>query len=428
MSRLIRLSVLLSAALLVGCGNGSSGNDRRPRDGQPTPRASPHTDVRERPASAAQLEVSQPGLALGITEPNPALIWEERSRPDVPEPFGRWRAELAATRPAVYRLMVSWRELQPRPGATDLAVPEGGCLRAKLPCGPWAGVREQLAALASRQRYEPGWRGMIVISDTPDWAAVAPNRCESGDAEPRLRPPAHDALPAYRALVRALAAEAARHGAHIRYWSAWNEPNHPYFLSPQRSPCDDRQSTPAAAEYVKLVRALDEELAELPGTERVLGELAGVLETGRHSTSVGQFIDALPRQLVCESRVWSQHDYRGGSQTVDAVWEALRRHECPRAPSVWITETGAGSPGHRLSAGAARVQRPAACRKLHRMLSGWWRDERVEVAIQYTWREDNFFPVGLTSTDLARPLPTLEAWKAWSGRSNPRTPPPLAPC
>ena len=43
-------------------------------------------------------------------------------------------------------------------------------MRAERPCAGWAGVREQLRALAARQR-DGGWDGMVVITGTPDWAA-----------------------------------------------------------------------------------------------------------------------------------------------------------------------------------------------------------------------------------------------------------------
>lgn len=413
---------------LAGCG-GSTARDAVTPPPDPIPALTPAGPNRPLPAptDTAALEIPQPGLALGITEPNPALVWSEQARPDVPAPFADWRTRLGRTRPAVYRLMVSWRTLEPRRGALELAAPQTGCLRDRQPCAGWAGVREQLAALASRQETG-GWEAMIVISDTPDWAAVPRSACEPEDGEPRSRAPTDAALPAYRALIRALAAEADRQGAHVRYWSAWNEPNHPYFLASQHVPCDESASTASVDDYARLVRALDAELAQLPGRERVLGELAGLLETRPHTTSVGRFIRALPRELVCDARVWSQHDYRGGRATVDAAWAALASHDCSRRHRVWITETGAGSPSVSLSAGAARAAGRPTCRQLDRMLSGWWRDERVDVAIQYTLREDDLFRVGLVSTDLARALPTWTAWTTWSERADATDPPPTAPC
>ena len=381
------------------------------------------------PAPEPLREIPGRGLALGITEPNPALVWSPTARPSVPAPFERWRRELGKTRPAVYRLMVSWRHLQPQPGGpVVLDAPQSGCLRARGPCAPWAGVREQLAALASRQR-EGGWEGMVVLLDTPEWAA-APPACEAPGSEPRARAPRPEALVHYQAVVRALLAAAAEEGATLRYWSAWNEPNHAYFLSRQRSDCDgtgDARRTPSAEAYAALVRALDTVLAAAPGTRRVLGELAASRRDGRN-TSVSTFIRALPRDLVCASPVFAQHGYAGGWDPVADVERALAGHGCPTRHRVWITETGAGLPSASLSEGAGSVTRPRACRELHARLRKWWEDPRVDVAVQYTWREDDLFRVGLVSTDLTETLPTLGAWQAWSRRPTAAAPPPRRDC
>lgn len=392
--------------------------------------APPRRDPESSPPPASLLDdIPDRGLALGITEPNPALIWSPAARPSVPAPFERWRRALGATRPAVYRLMVSWRQLQPEAGApVDLDAPQSGCLRDRAPCAPWAGVREQLAALASRQR-EGGWEGLVVLYDTPDWAAQPASDCDPPETEPRARAPRPEALVDYRALIGALREAAAQQGASLRYWSAWNEPNHPYFLARQRGGCDMPRSGPPASvdDYVALVRALDVALRAVPDSRRVLGELAAIRRPGR-GTSVSTFIGALPRDVVCGSAVFSQHAYAGGWDPVDAVSRALSAHRCAAGHRVWITETGAGLPGAALSAGATPASRPRACRRLHERLTRWWEDPRVDVALQYTWREDDLFRVGLVATDLAQAWPTLAAWRAWTRRPEASSPPPTAPC
>ena len=373
------------------------------------------------------------GLALGITEPNPALVWSPAARRRVPAPFERWRDTLGETRPELYRLMVSWRQLQPEPGGPiDLDAFQSGCLRDRGPCAPWNGVREQLAALASRQR-EGGWVGVVVLSDTPDWAATAATACDAPGAESRSRAPRRAALAEYQAVVRALLAAAAAEGAVLPYWSAWNEPNHPYFLARQSGDCDGSDgSSPdavsSAADYADLVRALDAVLATAPRTERVLGELAAILRPGGEGTDVESFIAALPSDLVCSSAVFTQHSYAGGRNPVPAVSRALAGHACPARTRIWITETGAGLPGVSLSAGARSSSRPEACRELHARLRAWWEDPRVDVAIQYTMREDDLFRVGLVRTDLSAAWPTLAVWRAWSRRRNAGMPPPALGC
>ena len=378
----------------------------------------------------ALADVPARGLALGITEPNPALVWSSTARRQVPAPFERWRRELGATRPAVYRLMVSWRQLQPQPGGPiDVDAPQSGCLRDRGPCAPWSGVREQLAALAARQR-EGGWEALVVLLDTPDWAATAPSACDAPGAEARGRAPRREALAGYRAVVRALLATAAAEGAVLSHWSAWNEPNHPYFLARQDAGCDGAapQGIRSADDYVALVRALDTVLAGAPGTQRVMGELAAISSSDGEGTDVASFIAALPSDVVCGSPVFTQHAYAGGRDPVATVADALAAHRCPETPRIWITETGAGLPSVSLSAGARSTSRPRACRELDARLREWWEDPRVDVAIQYTLREDDRFRVGLVRTDLSAGWPTLAAWRAWSRRPDVAAPPPARAC
>ena len=355
------------------------------------------------------------GLAIGVTEPNPNLVASPADRP-VPEPWSRWRDALGAIRPAFYRLVIDWPSIEPRADApADLSAPNAGCMRALEPCLGWAGVRDQLRALASRQR-EGGWQALVVITGTPDWAAAAPSSCERRGTQPRSRPPRPDALPAYQRLVTDVLAAAAQEGDDLRYWSAWNEPNHPYFLSA----CDP------AAQYAQLVRALQGALA---GTDRqiVLGETAGLLARKPHVTTVPDFIAGLPQDVVCSSPIWSQHAYIGGADPVDPVAAALAARGCP-PPAFWITETGVGAVPEDLSAARAIADEREGCRALHDRLVRWWNDPRVTLAFQYTLREDDKFPTGLISTDLTAARPALSEWTAWGGAREPSAPPPPAAC
>jgi hypothetical protein len=113
---------------------------------------------------------------------------------------------------------------------------------------------------------------------------------------------------------------------------------------------------------------------------------------------------------------------------VPDVARALDGHGCPTRHRIWITETGAGLPSVALSAGARSSSRPRACRELHARLRKWWEDPRVDVAVQYTWREDDLFRAGLVSTDLSAALPTLPAWQAWSRRPAASAPLPPRDC
>jgi hypothetical protein len=378
--------------------------------------------------TATPLPAAGDGLAIGVTEPNPNLVAAPDARA-VPAPWSTWRDALGAIRPAFYRLVIDWASIQPNPGAAaDLSAPNAGCMRELQPCLGWFGVRDQLRALASRQR-EGGWQGLVVITGTPDWAAAPPSGCEREGTGPHSRPPRADALPAYQKLISDLLAVAAQEGADLRYWSAWNEPNHPAFISPQREACDGASPTVAAAPYAELVRALQQALATAGGDHRiVLGETAGLLQPTPRTTSVQEFIAALPEDVVCASTVWSQHAYIGGPDPVAPVSQALAARGCPVPQTIWITETGVGPAPSYLSGARAIADEQVGCRELHARLESWWNDPQVTVAFQYTFRQDDRFPTGLITTNLASSLPTLQEWTAWGGTREPTAPPPRPAC
>jgi hypothetical protein len=392
--------------------------ERPPSRPAPTPTPTPAPERARLDAPAAG-----PSLAVGITEPNPYLFAPDEVLP-VAEPWRRWRDELLRIEPELYRLVVVWDMLQSDPSApADLAKIDLGCMRDKQPCAPYASLRDQLRALAARQR-EDGWQALVVFTGTPEWAAVAPHGCQS---EEGARAPRD--MKAYRALVSAVLDLAAADGAELNYLTPWNEPNHPYFISPQRKACDALAPSRAVAPYARLARALRSELAEHGGGDHqlVLGEMAGILEPSSRATAIGEMIRGLPRELVCAAPVWSQHAYIGGTDPVATVKEALATRRCPREHAIWMTETGVGPAPGGLSLARGITSEAQGCRLLHRRLRAWRADPRVTVAVQYTMREDDLFPTGLVTTDLARARPALREWQAWGGRA-PDAPPPASTC
>jgi hypothetical protein len=397
------------------------GDEPRERPRPPTPAPSPTPTPTPTPV-ALDAPAGGPSLAVGITEPNPVLF-APNDMLAVPPPWARWRDQLLRIRPTVYRLVIEWNKVQPQAGTpADLNAFNPGCLRDKPPCAPYNGVRDQLRVLAERQR-EGGWQALVVFTGTPAWAAAAPGAC--GD-EVETGAPRRAALPAYRALVRGVFELADEVGAELRYASPWNEPNHPYFLSPQRKACDALAPSRAVAPYAALARALRAELGD--DRQLVLGETAGLLEPTSRATSVPELIRGLPRRLVCGARVWSQHAYIGGTDPVAAVEQALDARGCPREHAIWITETGVGPAPGGFSLARGITSERQGCRLLHRRLRAWHENPRVTVATQYTMREDDLFPTGLVTTDLSRARPALRAWQAWGGRDDPGAPPPRSPC
>jgi hypothetical protein len=368
-------------------------------------------------------------LALGLTERTASLLYASGAA-QVDAGIEPWRARVEELRPALYRLSIDWSQLQPsREKVADLALQQDGCNRGAPPCGPYAGVRDQLRAIRSQQRAHGGWLTYVVLYGVPDWAARRGGGCERPNIGPRSRPITAEGLDGYRRLVRDVAALAAREGVEIAYWSPWNEPNQQFFISPQRPECSIDAPSFAPGVYARLVRALRE---ELPDAKLVLGEMAGVDGPTPRATGIGEFVRGLPDDVACAGAVWSQHAYaersavaQGLEGPVGQLKRALRRRACTRDKPIWVSETGVG--GAR--AGSDRDTSPGAlragCRALHRQLRRWHRDPRVQAAFQYTFREDLAFPVGLADAGLTRTYPTFDLLRAWGGgERKPGDPPP----
>ena len=416
------LYILAAAVLLVAVVVEVSREDVRvpPAAKPPVARATPTPEPTPPPAGK--------GLAVGVTEFNANLVATTENR-ELPEPWNGVREKLGAIHPAYFRLVIDWASIQPAAETpANLDSPQGGCMREVGPCLGWGGVRDQLRALASRQR-EGGWTTLVVVTSTPDWAASPAGGCERPQAGPRSRPPSAAALPAYRELVQAVIEAGAEAGAALTYFSPWNEPNHPAFISPQRPECDPSVTSTAPAAYTKIARAMQQALADAPGDQQlVIGETAGLMKTTRYVTSVPDFIAGLPGDLVCATTVWSEHAYIGGDDPVERVAAALAAHRCPKPHTIWITETGVGNAPKFFSAGGSIANAARGCRALHAQLVRWYDDPRVTIAFQYTVREDDKFPTGLVSTDLTKDRPALAEWTAWAGTRTPTAPPPRSTC
>jgi hypothetical protein len=380
-----------------------------------------------------------PGLAVGLDERNANLLFSPLARAQAPAGFGWARAALAQLEPTFLRVDVDFAQLEPVPGMLRLDMAADGCLRGNPPCAPFAGLSDQLAAAASQQRAHPGrFIVVIVVYGVPAWAARAPHGCERAGTAARSRPINAAGLAGYRRLIDALLVLGAQRGVSLGYWSPWNEPNHPYFISPQRATCASAARSRALAVYSTLARAMRDELAARGVAHHlILGELAAFPHRRPLATGVSELIGGLPRDVLCAADVFALHAYaRRGQATVGpgAVREAERaldaRGGCGRRLTLWVTETGAGAP----HAGARRPRGPAdmraGCRELAGQLARWNADPRVTAAFQYTFREDTAFPVGLVDPSLTRLYPAFYAWRAWSARQGARgpAPPPVREC
>jgi hypothetical protein len=334
-----------------------------------------------------------------------------------------WRDSVKKMRPTYYRLVVDWPSVQ-----QGFAQPQGGCMRDIPPCAGYAGLQDQLAAVAAAQKEagENRWQVMVVIAGTPDALAAPGGGCERANVQRRSRPPTPEGLAAYGDLIQRVQEAADAAGAKLRYWSPWNEPNHPFFISPQRASCKASAKSRAVKPYTDLARAMKERLRE--GQQLVLGETAGLLQKKSGYTRVQEFIRELPRDVVCSARVYGQHGYVGGPDPVDETDRALARHDCPQKHEIWMTETGVGAPrrGEQRKASMSALRK--ACRNMRKRLLQWYEDPRVTAAFQYTLREDDRFPTGLVTVDLAASYPALDEWNAWSGDRKPSEAPPASTC
>jgi hypothetical protein len=404
-------------------------------DGEQRPAAPPRR-AQPPPRPAAPAAPPGEGLAMGLTETRPTLMWSRAAQPALPAAFAPWRDRLAALKPRYYRLLVDWSVLQPDPAQPpNWTLPNDGCERGRPPCLAFAGIRDVLRAVASQQQAAPGTFDVLVsIYGVPPWAAAQPGGCERPDTGPRSRPITDAGLAGYRRLIGSLDALARAEGVTLRWWSPWNEPNGPLFVSPQRAQCDRSAPLVSPAVFTRLARAMREELRALPGDQRiVLAELAGLPGPRLRGGGVEEFYAALPDDVVCSAAVYAQHAYaeRGrpasAQRPVDQLEAALDRHPCASGKPIWITETGVGGQdvGGERTGGLATLRRD--CRALDAALRRWDLDPRVEAAFQYTFRDDPAFPVGLADVGLTRTWPAYDLWLAWGGDRPPAGPAPALP-
>ena len=299
-------------------------------------------------------------------------------------------------------------------------------MRGKSPCAPIRGIREILRAVRSQQQAGHGFKTMIVIYGVPGWAARQPSGCERDGTTARSRPITDEGLESYRALIRSLLDLGDEVGIELPYWSPWNEPNHPAFVSPQRASCDVHSPSLAPGVYTKLARAMKSELDARGGEHQlVLGEMAGAKQATPRGSSITEFVRDLPDDVACSSKIWSQHQYaRPGvspaAGPVEELEKALSKRDCTKDARIWVTETGVVGK----DAGPTRDRSPEGLRRscvaMARYLRRWHRDPKVDVAFQYTFREDPAYPVGLADERLTTAYPVYDLWRRPGARRAPR--------
>ena len=246
----------------------------------------------------------------------------------------------------------------------------------------------------------------------------------------RRRPAARRRCRAYRRADRRACSRSAREeGADVRYVSPWNEPNHPYFLAPQRAACD--AASPSLAVSAVRRAGARREAPSSPTAGRPASCSArppGILEPTARATSVPESSAACPRGLVCSARGVVAARATSAAPTRSAGPPARSpRGGCPRRtrsgsprPASARRRAACRSPaGSRASAGL-----PAAATAAARLVREPARDARRPVHV----------PRGRPVPDRPRhdrPRsargPALREWQAWGARPTPASPPPEPP-
>jgi hypothetical protein len=357
-------------------------------------------------------------LEIGLTEFIPALV----APGPAPPGFGPWRDAAAALRPDRFRLVVDWSALQPDPGTpADLAQPRDGCLRGLPPCAPYAGIRDLLRAVAARQAQDGGWDVVVVLVGVPDWAARPPGGCERPRAVPRSRPLSARGREGYRRLIADLLELGRAEGVDLTWWSPWNEPNHPAFVSPQRPACDPASPPASPARYAELVRLAAQAL-DGTGSRLVLGELAGFRRPTARGTGWGS-CPPLPDDVAARrppgpsTSTPRPSTSRPRRSPATPCARSRRRSTSARAPASCRSGSrrpgvGADRPGDERPGSAAALARQCAAQAAR--LERWSADPRVAAAFQYLFREDTAYPVGLADPRLQVLYPTHALWLAWA--------------
>jgi hypothetical protein len=370
--------------------------------------------------------VSAPrGPAFGLTEDNANLLLPAGGdSPPGGLAFQTARERLAALHPRYIRLLVDWAALQPdadRPA--NLARTVDGCARTVGPCRAYAGIRDELRAIAAQQRVaraegQPAFEVVLVLFGVPSWAARPAAGCELPDTHAFSRPISAAGLAGYRALIRSLLTLGAREDVALSWWAPWNEPNDALFVSPQRAACDPAMPSLAPAVYAQLAQAMADELSAAGGEHRLLlGELNAFESDSPHRTSISSFVAGLPQSVICLSDTWSIHDYASTAQaepqleSTTVLEQSLdARGVCGQRARIWVTEAGAGAPHPGRARPPGAQDERAGCLALAAQLQRWVADPRIDAILQYSFREDPAFPVGLLSPGLTHVYPAYRLW------------------
>jgi hypothetical protein len=273
-------------------------------------------------ALAAVLSHAPPAAAAGALQTGLADVFQGT---DAPLAFKRTKAAGAS----VVRIYVGWRSIAPGGDAK----PAG--FDARNPADPnynWSSADAEV-----RGAVAAGLRPLISVDAAPDWASGDGSDLPPGERRPAtVRPNAQEFGMFMEALARRYSGT-FQGLPRVRYWQAWNEPNHSRFLNPQFALGSNQNATPTSrmlspALYRQL---LTEFSAAVKRVHRDNLVVAGGLAPFFRPTPGGRAAAPLlfMRRLLCISGrnrplrgctplrfdAWSHHPFTSGDPTHSAL-------------------------------------------------------------------------------------------------------------
>jgi hypothetical protein len=303
---------------------------------------------------------------------------------------------LASTNTKVTRLDVFWDRIAPvKPAAPR---------NPADPAYDWAQLDATIRGLDAR-----GIVPILSFYATPRWASPSGRR----NAPPRLA----DAGRFAHALTRRYRGDFAPAGQlplpRVRRFEVWNEPNLPFFYSPQCRKVGRRIIRTAARRYSALLRVAYREIKTASRDTTVIGGVTGPASSSSRtcgpdaSTSALDFLAVMAREKP-PLDAYSQHIYPIGSPATASFfpsWRTIKRLEravdrVRRGIPIHVTETGYHTSYNRFHRYfVSEAQQASWLAQTYRVAS---RRPRIGAVVWFNLRDNPFWTGGLLRGDFTR--------------------------
>lgn len=319
---------------------------------------------------------------------------------------------LAGSGTRITRVDVLWHRIAPTRPATPRDPAD--------PAYDWGQMDAIVRGLSAR-----GILPILTFFSSPPWVSAAGVR----SAAPR----ASDASRFAAALARRYSGEYAPAGEpplpEARRIEVWNEPNLPFFFTPQCRRQGGRAVYTSPRRYAALLRASYREIKAVNPDAIVIGGVTGPASStqrfcdGEAAVGALDFAAGLARERP-PMDVYSQHVYPIGSPllaTFFPSWRTMGRliravdRVRPGLP-VYITETGYHTSYNRFHRYfVSEAQQAAWLDQTYRVAN---RRSRVELVVWFNLQDNPFWTGGLLRRDLS-PKPASARFARWAGANPP---------